>query len=189
MAVITISRQLGSLGCDIADAVAQQLGYRKVWRGLINQAARKARTPQVALALLDDLGLFGLKPSRSEETAYLDAVRDLVEEYARAGDVLIVGRGGQVVLRGWAHTLHVRIIAPLEVRVARLVQRQGISAEPALAQIRTSDRARKRFIARAYSVDWDDPSLYDLVLNTAALDIPRATGLICYAATTMAGVR
>ena len=125
MAVITVSRQLGSLGCDIADAVAQRLGYRKVWRGLINQAARRARTPGMALAMLDDLGLLGLKPSLSEERAYLEAIRDLIEELARGGNVLIVGRGGQAVLRGWPETLHLRIIAPLEVRVERLVQRHG----------------------------------------------------------------
>jgi cytidylate kinase len=186
MAVITVSRQLGSLGCDIADAVAQQLGYRKVWRRLINQAARRARTPEMALDMLDDLGLLGLKPSLSEEKAYLDAVRELIEEHARAGNVLIVGRGGQAVLRGWPNTLHVRIIAPMDVRVERLVRRHGISSKAALAQIQASDRRRKRFVERAYHVDWGDPTLYDLVLNTASMDVAWAAGLICHAVTAMA---
>jgi len=65
MAVITVSRQLGSLGCDIANSVAQRLGYRMVWRKLINQAARQARTPEMALEMLDELGLLGLRPSLS----------------------------------------------------------------------------------------------------------------------------
>jgi cytidylate kinase len=189
MAVITVSRQLGSLGCDIADAVAQRLGYRKIWRGLINQAARRARTPEMALDILDDLGLFGLKPSLSVEKAYLDAIRELIEELARADNVLIVGRGGQSVLRGWPNTLHVRIIAPLDVRVERLVQRHGITARAALAQVRASDRRRKQFIERAYNVDWNDPTLYDLVLNTASLGVAGASGLICHAVTSMAGVK
>ena len=189
MAVITVSRQLGSLGCDIADAVAGQLGYRKVWRGLINQAARRARTPGMALDLLDDLGLLGMSPSPSEEKAYLNAVRELIEEHARAGNVLIVGRGGQAVLRGWPDSLHVRIIAPLDVRAERLVARHGISALAALARIRASDRRRKRFVERAYHVDWNDPALYDLVLNTASLDVTRAAGLICHAVASMAGVK
>jgi cytidylate kinase len=188
MAVITVSRQLGSLGCDIADAVARQLGYQKVWRGLINKAARRARTPGMALDMLDDLGLLGLKPSLSEEKAYLGAIRELIEELARAGDVLIVGRGGQAVLRGWPDSLHVRIIAPLDVRVERLVGRHGISAEAALARIQASDRRRVRFVEDAYHVDWNDPALYDLVLNTASLDVARAAGLICHAVTSMAGV-
>jgi len=177
MTVITVSRQLGSLGCDIADAVVQRLGYRKVWRGLINQAARRSRTPEMALEMLDELGLLGIEPPLSAEKEYLAAIRDLIEELAKDDNVLIVGRGGQAVLRGWPNTLHVRIIAPLDIRVKRLVERHGISAKAALAQIRTSDRRRKRFVEHAYHVNWGDPILYDLVLNTAALEVPRAAEL------------
>lgn len=185
MAVITLSRQLGSLGCDIADAVVKQLGYRKAWRELINQAARRARAPEMALEVLDELGLLGIRPPLSAEKDYLDAIRELIEELARDDNILIVGRGGQAVLQGWPNTLHVRIIAPLGIRVKRLSGRQGISAEAALAQIRTSDRRRKRFVERAYRVNWDNATLYDLVLNTATLDVPRAAELICLAVTSM----
>lgn len=189
MAVITVSRQLGSLGSDIAGAVAQRLGYRVAWKGLINQAARQARTPEMALEMLDELGLLGLKPSFSAEKAYLDAIRELIEELARADNVLIVGRGGQAVLQGWPNTLHVRIIAPLEVRVQRVAGRHGIPAEAALAQIRASDRRRKRFVQHAYHVDWDDPALYDLVINTASLEVARSASLICQAVTSTAGTK
>jgi cytidylate kinase len=185
MAVITVSRQLGSLGCDIADSVAQRLGYRMVWRELINQAARQARTPEMALEMIDELGLLGLRPSLSTEKAYLDAVRELIEELASAGNVLIVGRGGQSVLRGWPNTLHVRLIAPLDMRVQRLVERQAITPEAALAQIRASDRRRKRFVEHAYHVDWGDPDLYDLVINTAFVDVAQSTSLICHAVNSM----
>jgi cytidylate kinase len=185
MAVITISRQLGSLGCDIANSVAQRLGYRMVWRELINQAARQARTPEMALEMLDELGLLGLRPALSTEKAYLNAVRELIEELAGAGNVLIVGRGGQSVLRGWPDTLHVRLIAPLDVRVQRVIERQAITAQAALAQIRASDRRRKRFVEHAYHVDWGDPDLYDLVINTAFVDVAQSTSLICHAVNSM----
>ncbi|MGD8402075.1 MAG: cytidylate kinase-like family protein [Anaerolineales bacterium] len=185
MAVITISRQLGSLGCEVADEVVQRLGYRKAWRGLINQAARRARTPEMALEMLDELGLFGIEPSLSVEKEYLDAICELIEELARDDNIVIVGRGGQAVLQDWPDTLHVRVIAPLEVRVNRLVDEQGISKEAALAQIQTSDRRRERFVERAYHVNWSEPSLYDLVLNTATLDVPKAAELICLAVTSM----
>jgi len=183
MTVITVSRQLGSLGCDIVNAVSEQLGYRVMWRGLINQAARRARTPEMALEMLDELGLLDVKPSLSAQKAYLGAIRDLIEELAREDNVLIMGRGGQAVLQGRPNTLHVRIIAPLNIRVERLMERHGISAEAAQAQIRASDRRRKRFVERAYQVDWANPLLYDLVINTASLDVPRSAGLICHAVT------
>ena len=189
MAVITISRQLGSLGCDIADAVVQRLGYRKAWRGLINQAARRARTPEMALEMLDELGLLGIKPSLPAEREYLAAIRELIEELARDDNILIVGRGGQAVLQGWPNTMHVRIIAPLGVRVKRLVEQHGIPEEAALAQIQTSDRRRKQFVEHAYHVDWSDPTLYDLVINTGKLDILRAAELICLAATSMVEIK
>jgi cytidylate kinase len=189
MAVITISRQLGSLGCDIADAVVQRLGYRKAWRGLINQAARRARTPEMALEMLDEFGLLGLKPQLSAEKDYLDAIRELIEELARDDKVVIVGRGGQAVLQGWPNTLHVRVISPLDVRVKRLAGQHGIPAEAALAQIRTSDRRRKQFVEHAYHVNWSDPTLYDLVLNTGSLDVPGAAGLICLAVTSMVEIK
>jgi cytidylate kinase len=189
MAVITVSRQLGSWGYDIVNSVAQQLGYRVAGKGLINQAARQARTPEMALEMLDELGLLGVKPSLSAEKAYLEAIRELIEEFARADNVLIVGRGGQAVLQGWPNTLHIRIIAPLDVRVRRLVRRQAIPEEAALAQIRTSDRRRKRFVQRAYHVDWADPALYDLVLNTAALNVARSASLICHTVNSLAGTK
>jgi cytidylate kinase len=189
MAVITVSRQLGSLGCDIAGSVAERLGYRMVLRELINQAARQARTPEMALEMLDDLGLLGVKPSSSAEKAYLDAIRELIVEFARDDNVVIVGRGGQSVLHGSPNTLHVRIVAPLDVRVRRLVERQAISAEAALAQIRASDRRRKRFVEHAYHVDWADPAFYDLVINTAFFDVAQATSLICHAVSSVAGAK
>jgi cytidylate kinase len=189
MAVITVSRQLGSLGSDIANAVAQRLGYRVAWKGLINQAARQARTPEMALEMLDELGLLGLKPSLSAENAYLDAIRELIQELARADNVLIVGRGGQAILQGWPNTFHIRIIAPLDVRVQRLVERHAITPEAALAQIRASDHRRKRFVQHAYNVDWADPALYDLVINTATLDVARSASLIWHAVTSMAGTK
>jgi cytidylate kinase len=143
----------------------------------------------MALEMLDELGLLGVKPSLSAQKAYLDAIRELIEELARADNVLIVGRGGQAVLQGWPNTLHIRIIAPLEVRVQRLVERHAITAEAALAQIRTSDRRRKRFVEHAYQVNWGDPALYDLVINTGVLDITRSASLICQAVTSMAGTK
>jgi cytidylate kinase len=143
----------------------------------------------MALEMVDELGLLDIKPSWSAEKAYLVAVRELIEELARDDNVLIVGRGGQALLHGWPNTLHIRIIAPQDVRVERLVGRHGISAEAALAQIRASDRRRKRFVERAYHVDWADPSLYDLVINTASLDVARSAGLICHAVTSIVGTK
>jgi cytidylate kinase len=181
MAAITISRQLGSLGCEIAHAVKDQLGYRIVWRELINQAALKACAPEMALAVIDELGFLGLSPSSKNTRAYIEAVKHVVLELADEGKVVIVGRAGQAILHRRPDILHVRIIAPVELRAQRIAQRQSISIEGASAQVVASDRSRRSFLKRFYKLDWDQPSLYDLIINTERIGPASAAGLICKA--------
>jgi CMP/dCMP kinase len=177
--VITISRQLGSLGCEVANEIASRLEYRLVWRELINQAAIRAGAPDVALATIDDLGLLGISPSASEQRAYIAAVHSVMEELASAGKIVIVGRAGQMILRNWTNVLHVQIVAPMDVRVVRVAHDQDISMEAARAQIAASDAHRHKYLKRYYKVDWEDSSLYDLTVNTARLSVDSAAQLIC----------
>lgn len=180
MACITISRELGSLGTWIAREVADTLGYKMVWREVINEAATRAGAPDVALAMIDDLDLLGLRPSTKQRRAYREAVHRVIEELAEAGDVVIVGRAGQVVLGHRPCVLHVRIIAPFDLRVQRLIERNRIAAEAVRARIKESDHTRRTYLRQNYHVDWNDPELYDLVINTARCLAPVAASLICH---------
>src|SRR5512143_2128601 len=99
MAIVTISRQLGSLGSEVARLVAERLGYRLVWRELINQAARRSGAPEAALAAIDDLGLLDICPSPQACQAYRDALKQVIEELALEGNCVILGRAGQVLLK------------------------------------------------------------------------------------------
>lgn len=181
MTVITISRQYGSLGNSIANAVAGCLGCPVVMRDLINQAALRAGAPAVALAMIDELHLLGINPTPSEYQAYIEALKTGLEELARQGNLIIVGRAGQVVLHDHPGVLHIRIIAPLELRAQRLADRHHISIQAARAQARASDRERSSFLKRFFNSDWNDPLLYDLVINTAYISENEACGLICQA--------
>lgn len=181
MTAITISRQIGSLGCKLAQVVSKRLGYRLVWRDLINQAAQRAHTPEVALATIDDLGLLGVSPSPKKRQAYHQAVKQLVDELADEGDVVIVGRAGEVLLGGRSGVLHVRVIAPLNVRIRRIARRYSVTHESARAQIESSDEARRTYMHQYYRVDWNDPELYDLFINTGSFSVPSAAALICEA--------
>ncbi len=181
MSAVTISRQLGSLGRDIAVAVGQRLHYRVVHREIINQAAREAGAPEVALAAIDELGLLNLCPSPRACHAYHNAVRQVMEQLAEDGRVVILGRAGQAVLRGRADVLHVRIFAPEEVRIERIAQRHRVSKEAAAAQVEASDRHRKNYLRRFYHVRWDDPDLYDLTVNTERLCCEAAAEIIAAA--------
>ena len=182
MSAITLSRQMGSRGDELALRVAEHLGWRRVCRDLINQAARSAGVPQVALAEIDELGFLGLRPSAREWKAYRSQVERIIRELADAGDVVIVGRGSQVVLRGRPDVLHVRVIAPFEVRISRLQAERNVSADSARACLEASDRARTRFLRRSHDVRLADPALYHLIINTGLLDVSQAADLIVRAA-------
>ena len=176
--VVTVSRQLGSLGREIAQQSAAQMGWRLVWREVINQAALRAGSPEAALAAIDDLGLLGICPSPQVCLAYRQSVESVIREYAEEGQVIIVGRAGQVILRDRPDTLHVRITAPLEVRIQRLVEQQSINIEAAKAQLETSDRYRKNYMRRFYHSRWDSSDLYDLIINTARLNASEGAQLL-----------
>ena len=181
MPVITISRQLGSLGDEVAQEIASRLDYKVICRDLINQAALRAGAPELALFTIDDLGLLGLKPPAKARRAYLRSVKEIMQELAEQGDVVIIGRAGQVILRDHPDTLHIKVIAPQELRATRIAQQQDIHIEAARAQVQASDRTRKHHLCYYYHVRWDDPQLYDLIVNTARLEPSQAACLICQA--------
>jgi cytidylate kinase len=175
MAVITLSREMGSRGDDIA-------GLRLAGRELINRAAKKAGAPEVALAEIDELGLLGVKPSAAALRLYRDQVTAVIHDLAAEGSALLVGRGGQVILAQQAGALHVRVIAPLEMRLALVQERCRVTIEVAAARIEASDAARASFLKRVFGVRGDEPRLYDLVINMARLDVTAAVDLVCLAA-------
>jgi cytidylate kinase len=179
MSTITISRQMGSLGCQIAFTVADTLGFRLVWRELINEAARRSGTPEVALAAIDELRLLGICPSPKACRAYHQAVKEILYELAEEGRCVILGRAGQVILGNREDTLHIRLIAPISKRIARIAERMGITEERAKAQVEASDRYRSDYLRRFYRANWDNPELYNLVINTGSLEIDQAADLIC----------
>jgi cytidylate kinase len=170
---------MGSRGDDIALAVAERLGLQVVGREVINRAAREAGAPEVALAEIDELGLLGVKPSAAAVRQYREKVRQIILEIAAKGNVMIEGRGGQVVLARQPGVLHVRVIAPREQRLALVQERSGVPAEVAAARVDASDRARAAFLKRHHHAAWDNPALYDIVINMAHLSVAAATDAIC----------
>lgn len=182
MDVITISRQLGSLGFQVGTSVAERLNYRLVWRDLINQAAILAGAPEVALAMFDEFNMLGIEPSAQQFKDYIRVVNEVIREMANEGEIVIIGRAGQVVLKDDPSVLQVRIIAPLAIRIDRVTAERGVSSVAAKAQVQASDRSRRNYLQRFYHVDWDDPALYDLVINTGHMSVNTAAETICQAA-------
>jgi CMP/dCMP kinase len=179
MCTITISRQLGSLGDEVAQAVAERLHYKVISRELINQAAIRCGAPEMALAMIDDLGLLSIRPSARARRAFIETIDKVVKELDDEGGVVIVGRAGQMILRGRPNVLHVKVIAPSELRAERIASQLGIPLDAAHAQITASDKTRRTYLRRYYHARWDDPELYDLIVNTSRLLPEKAADIIC----------
>ena len=201
MAVITIARQFGAGGYSVAGLVAERLGADVVDKALIDEVARRLAVSPGEVEAEDERGLsladrlvrsFGPLAFATgtgwptPETASLvdahGAVRDLTEqviqEVARSDKVVIVGRGAAVVLKDHPRTLHVFICAPEAARIATVMQRFGLDEPTARGRGREMDSARAAYLRQAYGVDWLDPLLYDLILNTGRLGYDRSADLI-----------
>lgn len=111
--------------------------------------------------------------------AYGELIRRVILEYAQTGNVIITGRGGQVVLKDFANALHVRIHTPEELRILRLTERLGLDQKEAERQIHQADKERVRYMKHFYDAKWDDPDLYHLVINTGKVPADLATQIIC----------
>jgi cytidylate kinase len=178
MNVLTLSRQLGSGGDWIAREVARRLGFAYRDHEIVNRAARQAGVPEVALAHLDELGFLGLRPSPQDHRAYLNQVETILHELADHGNVIIVGCGAQVVLKHHPEAVHVQVVAPFELRLSRLMASEGISEDAAINRLTASDKKRANYLKDNYGVNWLDPNLYDLLINTKRIACEDAAASI-----------
>lgn len=225
MAVITISRQFGSGGDEIAELICKDTGYQLFDKLVLVKAAQEAGlADQEIVDYSEDeykVGNFidrlfgrsqktvqvrtwkeGLEGTRQVELLELDEqhaltlVQKAIERAYQVGNIVIVGRGGQVVLKDKPDVLHVRIEAPLEERMQRVrgqlrEAKQSFSTlveERRAAQdlIAARDMASADYLKRIYKVDWSDPLLYDLVINTSRMSGKLAARLIIEAAENIA---
>ena len=108
-------------------------------------------------------------------------MRQIITTAATTGHVVLVGRGGQVLLADQRDVLHIRVVAPLEHRVAYVAFREGLDTEAARRRVQAKDQARTRYMQTQYRSQHEDPHLYDLVINTAVLSLDSAVDQICLA--------
>ena len=99
----------------------------------------------------------------------VSVLNQVVQAVARHGDVVIRGRSGFAILGGFADVLHVRLQAPLSVRVEHVMAQQQMTAEQAAASVKEGDEARRSFVEEFYGVPWDAIEAFDLVINTGKI--------------------
>jgi cytidylate kinase len=113
-----------------------------------------------------------------DDTRYLQALESVVKELARRQPLVILGRGSHFILKDYPGALHVLVVAPLEVRVNRLMQQRKLDLETAKLEIDHSDKSLREFIKRYFDAELEDPSHYDLVVNTDHFSFQAAASMV-----------
>jgi cytidylate kinase len=181
MAIVTISRKLGSYGEEIARGVALKLGYQFVTREDLHSLAQECDKDYAKACSLFEkeepsgfLERFALK-----DPSYRSLFMALNYELAAKGNMVIMGRGAQIVLADIPEVFRVRVVAPTEIRVQRIAEKLNLSMDRASDYVRKHDRHRRTTVEMIFEVNLADWSLYDLVVNTARVTVDTAVDLVC----------
>ena len=184
MAIITISHQMGSGGAEIGMGLAQRLGYHYVDQELLQDAVRRYGLVEEKLSHLDESKPTLFERFDAETRHYITIIQTTLLELAENDDVVLMGRGGQWLLRGIPHVLRIRVIAPFEHRVRQWIKRTAEVAGETPHQRAAADLLRRDDSEKAgrmrylYEVDIADPGLYDVVVSTEKLRYDAAVEMI-----------
>ena len=179
MAIITISREMGSGGIPIAHKVAEELGYRLIDGEAIMAAAEAYGLSPEAVEQADEKPPHFVDTLDSKQFLDLHIIELIILEAALKGNVVIYGRGGQDLFKDVSSVLRTRIIAPFEDRVERWAEREWLDPDRARYLVRKSDQQRAGFIKYYFDRNWEDSVHYDLTINTQRLSEDTAVDVIC----------
>ncbi|HEY8257562.1 MAG TPA: cytidylate kinase-like family protein [Gemmatimonadales bacterium] len=197
--LITISRQFGAGGSEVARRVAAALGWRVVDNELVEQvAARAGLTPEDVAEMEERVPTFVERLARTlaaatpemvahspsgavpplEESDLVRITEAVVAEIADQGKVVLVGRAAPAVLARRSDALHVRVVAPKPCRIAVAARRLAVPPAKAEEILDATDKMRARYSQQYYHRDWHDSANYHMVLNTEALGLDGAVDAI-----------
>ncbi|MBN1831554.1 MAG: cytidylate kinase-like family protein [Deltaproteobacteria bacterium] len=181
MAIITISRGSYSKGKEIAEKVAQELGYECVGRDILLSASEEFNVPEVKLTrAIHDAPSFFKYVSHSKEK-YVTFIEAEMLKHVKRDNIVYHGLAGHFFVKGISHVLKVRIIADIEERVRLEMEREDISRAEALRILKKDDDERVKWSKSLYGIDTRDSSLYDLVIHIQKFSVKNAVDMICQA--------
>lgn len=169
MAIITFSREMGTGAYHVAEDVALKLKYTLVDGNKIASVASKYGLSSDLLQMVDEKPPSYITAEDRKRAAALNTIEQIILDFARKGNVVIYGRGGQDLLKGCKSLLRLRFVGDFEERVERFAEREWIDPDMAASMIRRSDHQRGGFIHFYFDRDWNDPKGYDITFNTSKL--------------------
>ena len=178
MSIVAISQTVGSLGDEIGRELARILSWEFADREIIARAAEQYGEGVMELAHVTEEKPTLWERFTDTKRRYLTYVEAILLEMAARDNVILSGRGATILLGKVRHAFRVRITASEAVRARRVEQLHGLVGDAALDFVRETDRERAARVKFLYHVDWEDPLLYELVLNTDRLAVSQAARLV-----------
>ena len=194
MAVLTISREFGAGGKTLGKQVAKELGYTLVDEDIVQMVAERAKVSKNSVKSIEKeaggslLRFISYLISQKQlnrildnnrgyidEEIYVNTLHEIITDLAEEGNCVIVGRGGQYVLRDHPNAFHLLLVATHEDRVKFMMKNYKMKEEQAQYTIRVHGKRRRNLYRKFGKEDYDDPLLYHLVLNMSKLSMEKAT--------------
>ena len=197
MAVITISKEFRTESEKVASQAAQRLGYEYIGKQLIAEIARELhlseseaevfrKTAQSRILRFVDRFTCSIvqkvvdrEHGCLDDKNYYETTKKLVENVYEAGDAIILGWGGQCILRGKPNTLHVRLIKDDEIKIKEVMQNRNLNHDAAMALIKKDEGDLREYIKHYFNEDWNAAHLYDLIIDMEKNSVEKAVDLIC----------
>jgi cytidylate kinase len=182
MPIITVSRGSYSRGKEVAERLAEKLGYQCISRDILLETSEQFNIPEIKLirAIHDAPSI--LERFTYGKERYVAYIRATLLKYVQKDNTVYHGLAGHYFLQGIPHVIKVRILADLEDRVLEEMRREKISADEARYILKKDDDERRRWGIQVFGVDTWDPMLYDMVLHIKTLTVGDAVDLISHAA-------
>ncbi len=180
MAIITISRGTFSGGQKLAECLASKLGYESLSREILVEAAEKYGISENELtnamkakpAIVERLSL------NIDRVRYLSFIQATLCEHVKNDNVVYYGHAGHLLLKDVCRVIKVKVIATMEQRIAFAMDRNKLSREDAILYIKKMDKYRQKWTKFLYGIDWNDPSLYDVLVNLKDTNVQTACDMI-----------
>jgi hypothetical protein len=179
MSVITISRGTFCGGRQLAECLAHRMNYRCIDRDVVAQRTSiRTISPDEIFAALETPPANTLSTLNHRKYLYLVLFQAAILEEVSKGNAVYHGLAGHLLLQGGLDVLRLRVIAPLEFRLDEAEKRMKLSRREALEYIEKVDDRRSKWTRYLYGVDWEDSSLYDLIINLQHITIDQACRLV-----------
>ena len=192
--VVTVSRQHGAGGDEVVKALAEELGFDVFDREILHQIAESTHLSERVVSTLDgkarELLTEWLSGMASHDylssVEYRDQLYRVVGAIAHHGGAIILGHGAHLIL-GRGEALRVLVVAPIEARIATVTKARGVSERDARREVQAVDADGRAYVMQHFHVELEDPTRFDLVVNTSLLGIEGSSATIRAATARMQG--